>query len=161
MNERPSRMAGLYASHIEGATRLAFLLTGTRELAEDLAQDSFVKATSRFQHLRSEDAFEGYLMKTVVNSCRAHWRRNKVEQTHAEKLAREPRQAVRQPDVAQRLAIMDALDALPLRQRTAVVLRHYNDLSERRTADLMGCTVGTVKTLTSRGLATLRERTEV
>lgn len=55
---------------------------------------------------------------------------------------------------------MEALDGLPQRQRAAVVLRHYNDLSERQVADLLGCSVGNVKSLTSRGLATLRSHLE-
>lgn len=160
MDERPGRIERLYASNIQEATRLAYLLIGQRELAEDLAQDAFVKAAGRFQDLRKQDAFGAYLMKTVVNSCRAHWRRRKVERAYLDRAAREKNSTDRQSDVSQRLTIVDALEQLPLRQRTAVVLRHYTDLSERETAELMGCTVGTVKTLTSRGLVTLRGRME-
>ena len=158
MDERGDRIERLYASHIQEATRLAHLLTGERELAEDLAQDAFVKAAGRFQYLRGDDAFGAYLMKSVVNACKGHWRRRKVERNYLVKAKSDRGPTSHQTDVPQRLAIVDALDELPLRQRTAVVLRHYADLSERRTADLMGCAVGTVKTLTSRGLATLRER---
>jgi len=158
VDERGNRIERLYASHIQEATRLAYLLTGERELAEDLAQDAFVKAAGRFQYLRGEDAFGAYLMKSVVNACKSHWRRRKIERNYLERAKATPGHASHQVDVHQRLAIVDALDSLPLRQRTAVVLRHYVDLSERCTADLMGCAVGTVKTLTSRGLATLRER---
>ncbi len=158
VDERSGRIERLYASNIQEATRLAYLLTGERELAEDLAQDAFVKAAGRFRNLRGQDAFGAYLRKTVVNSCRAHWRRRKVERAYLDRAAREKNATSHQSDVPQRLAIIGALDQLPLRQRTAVVLRHYADLSERETAELMGCTVGTVKTLTSRGLATLRGR---
>jgi RNA polymerase sigma-70 factor (sigma-E family) len=158
VDERSDRIERLYASHIQEATRLAFLLTSEREVAEDLAQDAFVRVAGRFQDLRGAEAFSAYLMKSVVNACRAHWRRRKVERNYLERAARNQKTTTHQSDVVQRLAITGALDTLPLRQRTAVVLRHYIDLSERATADLMGCTVGTVKTLTSRGLATLRER---
>ena len=158
MDERGDRIERLYAAHIQEATRLAYLLTGERELAEDIAQDAFVKAAGRVWYVRGEDAFGAYLMKSVVNVCKNHWRRRKVERNYLEKAKAEHRATSHQADVPQWLAIVDALGELPLRQRTAVVLRHYADLSERRTADLMGCTVGTVKTLTSRGLATLRER---
>ena len=158
MDERGDRIERLYASRIQEATRLAYLLIGQRELAEDLAQDAFVKAAGRFRYLRGEDAFGAYLMKTVVNACKSHWRHRKVERNYLQKTKAERRATSHQADIPQRLAIVDALDELPLRQRTAVVLRHYADLSERRMADLMGCAVGTVKTLTSRGLAMLRER---
>lgn len=158
VDERSDRIERLYASHIQQATRLAYLLTSDRELAEDLAQDAFVRAAGRFQHLRGEDAFGAYLMKSVVNGCRAHWRRRKVERSYLDQATREQHATSQPSDVAGRLAIMDALDRLPLRQRTAVVLRHYADLSEGRTAELMGCSIGTVKTLTARGLVALRER---
>jgi RNA polymerase sigma-70 factor (sigma-E family) len=160
VDERGARIERLYAAHIEEATRLAFLLTGDRALAEDMAQDAFVKAAGRFQHLRDEAAFGSYFMKAVVNRCRAHWRRRKVELGYIDRLKKQPGRTGPEPDVSGRLEIMQALDALSPRQRAAVVLRHYLDLSERRTADLMGCSVGTVKTLTSRGLQAMRERME-
>jgi RNA polymerase sigma-70 factor (sigma-E family) len=150
----------LYALHIQEATRLAFLLTGERETAEDLAQDAFINAAGRFQDLRAQDAFSAYLMKTLVNGCRAHWRRRHVERKYLRRTVGNSPMNDRRSELEDRLAILEALDGLSPRQRTAVVLRHYVDLSESRTADLMGCSVGTVKTLTSRGLATLRGRIE-
>lgn len=157
---RQDRIGHLYAAHIQEATRVAYLLTSDHDLAQDLAQDAFVKAAGRFQHLRDERSFSGYLMKTVLNACRAHWRRRKVERGYVERLKGSRRPTSETVDVAARLSITAALDLLPARQRAAVVLRHYSDLSEARTAELMGCSVGTVKTLTSRGLKTLRERME-
>jgi RNA polymerase sigma-70 factor (sigma-E family) len=157
VEDRRGRVERLYASHIQEATRLAYLMTGDRQLAEDLAQDAFVRAASRFQHLRGDDSFSAYLMTAVVNACRGHWRRRKVERRYLERHRDEAGTTI-QPDIGTRLAVGEALSHLPPRQRAAVVLRHYADLSEQRTADLMGCSVGTVKTLTSRGLKTLRER---
>lgn len=157
MADRRNRIEGLYAAHIQQATRLAYLMTGERELAEDLAQDAFVRAAGRFQHLRGGDAFGAYLMGAVANACRAYWRRRKVERAYLEKM-RGQQPVTPEPTIGDRLALAQALDALPPRQRAAVVLRHYADFSEQRTADVMGCSVGTIKTLTSRGLRTLRER---
>jgi len=157
VDETRSRIERLYSAHIQEATRLAYLMTGERELSEDLAQDAFVRAAGRFQHLRGDDAFSGYLMTSVVNACRGNWRRRKVERAYLEKFRGQQTVSV-DPDVGTRLAIKDALSHLSSRQRVAVVLRHYTDLSEQRTAELMGCSVGTVKTLVSRGLRTLRER---
>lgn len=158
MDGSSDRIERLYELHIQETTRVAFLLTGNPELAEDLAQDAFVKATARFQHLRSEEAFGAYLMRTVVNACKGHWRHRTVERRYLDRAQREQQSASPEADVPQRLAIIDALGALTPRQRAAVVLRHYADLPETRAAELMGCTVGTVKTLSSRGLAALRER---
>lgn len=158
--DRSEKMEALYALHMEDATRLAFLLTGERHTAEDLAQNAFIKSAGRFQDLRSPDAFSAYLMKTLVNECRGYWRHRQVERKYLRRSAGLSSTDDRRGEVEARLAIIDALDGLSPRQRTAVVLRHYSDLSESRTAELMGCSVGTVKTLTSRGLATLRDRVE-
>ena len=158
MDSRPSRIAVLYSTHMQEATRLAYLMTGERELAEDLAQVAFVRAAGRLAHLRGDDSFGRYLTTSVVNACRGHWRRRKVERRYLDVIRRESQVPSTDPDVGSRVEINDALNGLPPRQRIAVVLRHYADLSEQRTADLMGCSVGTVKTLTSRGLKTLRER---
>lgn len=158
--DKPDKIEALYALHMEDATRLAFLLTGERDRAEDLAQDAFIKAAGRFQDLRAQEAFSAYLMKTLVNECRAHWRRRHVERKYLRRSVGNSPTDDRRGELEDRLAIIEALDGLSPRQRTAVVLRHYADLSESRTAELMGCTVGTVKTLTSRGLSALRDRIE-
>jgi RNA polymerase sigma-70 factor (sigma-E family) len=160
VDETRSRIERLYSAHIQEATRLAYLMTGERELAEDLAQDAFVRVVSRFKYLRGDDAFSGYLMTSVINACRGNWRRRKVELRYLQRF-RGGESASIEIDIGTRLVIMDALRELPTRQRAAVVLRHYTDLSEQRTADVMGCSVGTVKTLVSRGLRTLRERMDI
>jgi RNA polymerase sigma-70 factor (sigma-E family) len=156
--DRRGRIEALYALHIQETTRLAFLLTGELETAEDLAQDAFIKAAGLFQDLRAQEAFSAYLMKTLVNGCRAHWRRRHVERKYLRRSVGHPGTNDRTGELEDRLAIIDAVEGLSRRQQTAVVLRHYADLSESRTAELMGCSVGTVKTLTSRGLTALRER---
>lgn len=158
--DQPDRIERLYALHMQEATRLAYLLTGQRALAEDVAQDAFIRAAARLQGLRSEDAFSAYLMRSVVNGCRSHWRRLKVERSYLNRAPKPQPHPSEKDRTSDRLAIISMLDALPPRQRAAVVLRHYADQSERQTADILGCSVGTVKTLTSRGLAALRERLE-
>ena len=145
----------LYERHASDAGRLAYLLTGDRDLAEDLVQDAFVKLTGRFVHVRDPGGLHAYLRVTVVNLARSHHRRKAVERRFAERESgREPTASAFDPsdrDVLQR-----ALMALPLRQRTAVVLRFYEDLDIVQTASTMRCTEGTVKALTSRGIARLR-----
>lgn len=158
---RTGRLEELYARHAPGAARLAFLLTGERELAEDVVHDAFVRLAGRFAGLRNPDAFEVYLRRTVVNLCRGQWRRRRTERAY---LRREGAAAAGarswQPDVAARDEMLRALQALPERQRAAVVLRFYEDLSERQTAEVLGCAVGTVKSLVSRAMATLRHELE-
>jgi RNA polymerase sigma-70 factor (sigma-E family) len=156
---KQGRLGELYLRHATGATRLAYLLTGDRALAEDLVQDAFVRLAGRLAHLRDEGAFEPYLRRTIVNLARSHWRRRKVERSYLERIAPHGRlrpEPSHQPDVEEHEEMWRALSLLPARQRAALVLRFYEDLSEREIADVLRCPVGTVKSLVSRGLATLR-----
>jgi RNA polymerase sigma-70 factor (sigma-E family) len=154
---RVGRLSELYLRYADDATRLAYLLTGDRALAEDLAQDAFVRLAGRLAHLRDEGAFEAYLRRTVVNLSRSYYRRRKVERAYLERHPPAPSSAeAPAADVGDRDALWRALAALPQRQRAALVLRFYEDLSERQIAEVLRCPVGTVKSLVSRGLSTLR-----
>ena len=146
------RLETLYAAHAPDAARLAYLLTGDRALAEDLTQEAFVRMFGRFRDLRNPEAFGAYLRKTVVNLSKSHFRRKSVERTYLEKESRLPNA----PGPAAPDEMWDALRALRPRQRAAIVLRYYEDLSEAQTADVLGCAVGTVKSLVARGLQQLR-----
>src|SRR6184192_809214 len=75
----------LYLRHADDAVRLAYLLTGDRDLAEDLVQDAFVRLAVRLVHLRDPDAFHAYLRRTVVNLSHSHFRRKKVERAYLER----------------------------------------------------------------------------
>ena len=150
------RLADLYRLHADDAIRLAYLITGDRALAEDLVQDAFVRLAGRLLHLRGPGTFEAYLRRTVVNLANSHFRRRKVERRYEERESSILGPVSRDPDVPGRQAARAALLALPMRQRTAIVLRFYLDLSEARTAELMGCRGGTVKALVSQGLGKLR-----
>jgi RNA polymerase sigma-70 factor (sigma-E family) len=159
--EQPMAEGGLdelYARHIGAGVRLAFLLTGDRAHAEDLAQEAFVRCVGRFRHLRKPDAFAAYFRRAIVNLHTSGLRRRRLER---EWLAREGAASARrvssQPDVGARQDLWKALGELPARQRAALVLRYYEDLSERETADVLGCSVAAVKSLVSRGGETLRE----
>jgi RNA polymerase sigma-70 factor (sigma-E family) len=155
--ERSGRLDELYVRHFPGAVGLAYLLTGNREEAEDLAQEAFVRLAGRFRHLRDPLAFGAYLRKTVVNLHLSGLRRLRVERAY---VARHRADVVEMrsdmPDVAGRSDLWGALQALPPRQRAAIVLRYYEDLSERETAEVMRCSVAAVKSLVTRSMATLR-----
>jgi RNA polymerase sigma-70 factor (sigma-E family) len=149
---RRDRLAEAYAIHAPDAVRLAFLLTGDGELARDLVQDAFVRVASRWPRIHDPEKFRAYLRKTVANLAKNHFRRRAVERRHL--AAERPPEPV--PDVAARDDITSALLALPIRQRTAIVLRYYLDLSEREAADAMGCSVAAVKGLSARAIQRLR-----
>jgi RNA polymerase sigma-70 factor (sigma-E family) len=150
------RLEGLFLRHAESAGRLAFLLTGDRGMAEDLVQDAFIRLAGRFVHLRDEQAFPAYLNRTVVNLARSRFRRARLERAYL-RAQRLPAPASGGSDLEDSDRLATALRALPERQRAAVVLRFYLDLSVERTAEIMRCRPGTVKALVFRGLANLRD----
>jgi RNA polymerase sigma-70 factor (sigma-E family) len=152
------RLGRLYERHAPAAVRLAYLLTGDRALAEDLVQEAFVKLVGRFADLRDPGAFEAYLRRTVVNLARMHSRRLRRERAYLDRELQLPPVASTQPDVATHQDMREALLALPERQRAAVVLRFYEDLSELQIADVLKCRPGTVKSLLARGKQGLRRQ---
>ena len=151
-----SRLAELYTRHAAGAIRLAYMLTGDRSLAEDLTQDAFVKLAGRLVHLRDPAAFEAYLRRTIVNSTNSYFRRKRLERAYLQTSASEPASVGAAPGEDRRDELWRGLQRLPVRQRTAVVLRIYEDLPEDRVAEILGCRPGTVRSLVSRGLSVLR-----
>ena len=152
-----SAMAELYTRYVPAGIRLAYLLTGDRHQAEDLAQEAFVRCVGRFQHLRAHTAFDAYLRRAIVNLHTSTLRRRRTER---EWLRREgPRAAAAttsQRDVGERADLWEALAKLPARQRAALVLRYYEDLSERDAAEALGCSLAAIKSLVARGSEALR-----
>jgi len=150
-------MADLYARYVPAAVRLGYLLTGDPQRAEDLAHDAFVRCVGRFAYLRTQTSFEAYLRRAVVNLHTSKIRHRYVER---EWLRREgPRQVhatTSLPDVEGREDLWRALGTLPPRQRAALVLRYYEDLSEHATAATLRCSVAAVKSLIARGSRALR-----
>jgi RNA polymerase sigma-70 factor (sigma-E family) len=136
----------LYRREYAPMLRLAYLLLGSNELAEEAVHDAFAKVFERWSRL---DRPGGYLRTCVVNRCRDLQRRRRFERTG--RLAAPVEQDLGADEV------LDALAALPHRQRAALVLRYYEDLSEADIADALGVRPGTVKSLVSRGLDRLRE----
>jgi RNA polymerase sigma factor (sigma-70 family) len=151
--EGAASLEELYERHVGRAVALARLLTGDPSVAEDVAHDAFLRVTGRFGHLREPAAFEGYLRRTVVNLCRMRLRRARLERmtpTAADQAS--PAGS----GVEEREVVRSALLSLPQRQRTAIVLRFYEDLSERQTAELMRCSPRAVNALVSRAMVALR-----
>ncbi|MFD0594235.1 SigE family RNA polymerase sigma factor [Catellatospora coxensis] len=134
-------------------SRTAFLLTGEHHAAEDLVQSALAKAATRWRQIMDYGQPEAYIRRTMINEQISWWRRRP-----ARPVAEVPERAG--PDepgrVVERVALGQALATLTPRQRTVVVLRFYEDLSEADTAALMGCSVGTVKSQTHLALGHLR-----
>jgi RNA polymerase sigma-70 factor (sigma-E family) len=138
--------------------RTAYLLTGDRGHAEDLVQTALLRTAARWSNAR--DAPVAYVRQVLVNLARDGWRR-RGRRPREEPLP-EDHETVRGHDpgydhLTQRRVVVHALRQLPVRQREVVVLRFFEDLSVEQTAELLGCTEGTVKSYTSRALARLRE----
>lgn len=148
--------ADLYAAHHVEALRLAYLLCGDRHRAEDAVADAFVKVYRRL-HRGGVSSPRAYIRRAVVNEVNSRFRRLALERREARKRSGDDRGVRTAEDqVADADEVFQALRVLPERQRTAVVLRYYADLSEADAAAAMGVSVGTVKSSVSRGLDRLR-----
>ena len=139
--------ATFFACRFEPCARLALLLTGDEHLAEELAQEALTRVQPRFAELDDPDA---YTRVVVVNLVRKHFRRE-ARRNSAEKRTLTP--VVVAPEHRE---LLDVVAALPLRQRSVIVLRYYEGLSEAEIAAALGCRQGTVKSLAARALERLR-----
>jgi RNA polymerase sigma-70 factor (sigma-E family) len=152
-------LAATYSRHYAELVRVAFALTGDWALAEDLAQDAFVRAWRSRELLRGEQSAPAYLRAIVVNLARSSLRRQ-FREVSARASGSWPDWAVAGETQAQPstgLDLLRALGRLPIRKRACVVLRYYVDLSEAETARVLGVSVGTVKSQTAKGLGAMRE----
>ena len=136
--------------------RTAYLLAGDWATAEDLLQISLTKTFLAWKRLGHLEAVEPYTRKVLVNTATSWWRRR----WHGEKPTEVLPERVTADGLDERLerdALWRHVRELPARQRAVLVLRFYEDCDVAETARLIGCTEGTVKSQTARGLARLRE----
>lgn len=141
--DRAAYIARLFDENFVSLRRLAFALVGEATAAEEIAQESFVRLYASWRRLDRIDHAPSFLRRIVVNLCRSRGRRFAVSQ-RLDPLLRGP-SSVDQPDVALRLDVWTALRSLPQRQRACAVLRYLEDLTEPEIGELLGCSVGTVK----------------
>jgi RNA polymerase sigma-70 factor (sigma-E family) len=137
----------------QALVRSAYLLTHDERLAEDLVQTALTKAW--FAWRRIEDP-EAYVRRIMVTTSASWWRRRWVRETPTEDLSMELERAGAEPSHVGDQDLWDAIGHLPRRQRAVIVLRYLEDRTEVDTADLMGCSVGTVKSQCAKALAKLR-----
>lgn len=133
---------------------LLALYTGDRAVGEDLAQEALARLHHHWPRVRTMASPHAWLSTVGINLARSWWRRRYAEQ-RANRYHSATRAAAG-PEAAEVLAVRDAVSALPPRQRAALVLRYYGDLSVAETAQALGCAEGTVKSLTHKAIATLR-----
>lgn len=148
---RDEALEALFQEQYPKVVRLAYLLTSDAGVAEELAQEAFVRTWRAWGRIRNPQVAPAYLRKAVVNLARSSLRRRLLEARHRSARADDGREH----DPGLRLDVLDALRHLPPRQRACVTLRYYEDLSEQETARTLGVSVGTVKSTTHKALRRL------
>lgn len=148
---RPVSFEAFYVASYDSLVRLAYVLTSSREVAEDIVQDSFVHLHHRYDEVQAP---ERYIRRSVVNATHSHFRRVARERDKRPLLYVVPDGEDAPATAGGELD--DVLMSLPYRQRAAVVLRFYSGLSEIEIADVLGCRPGTVGSLVHRALQRMR-----
>lgn len=144
-----ARQAGLY--------RAAFLMTGDRQLAEDLVQSSLERVYQHWRRVRAASNPDAYVRRIMVNLATDWWRSRRYASVHLAAVEHvSPGDPGHAEDVERRDQILRALRSLPPRMRAVLVLRYYEGLTETEAAAIMGCSVGTVKSQSSRALDRMR-----
>lgn len=150
----PADFAGFYRGELPRVFRAAYLLTGDRQLAMDVAQEAFERAFARWRRLSGEAWSGGWVMTTALNLARRRLRGRR------EVVGPDPDTTASGPDES-RVDLVRALAALPFRQRQALVLHYVGDLDTAAVAEVMRVSEGTVKAHLAQGRAALRRKLEV
>lgn len=154
-------LADLYSAHSQDMLRLALLLTKDRGLSEEITHEAFLRFLTLAPRLRSNNAARAYLMRALVNLVHSNFRRRRLERLFLADRKRELQARGEElPNIGEQDDVWRALRRIPIRQRIAVVLRYCEDLSERETAEIMDTSISAVKSLTNRGLRSLRDYVE-
>jgi RNA polymerase sigma-70 factor (sigma-E family) len=153
-NTREADFVEYVEARQQALVRFAYLLCSNHHTAEDLVQTALAKTYLTWDRLRDRGAIDAYVRRIIVNENTSMWRRAwKRNERSTDEL---PDAGTHDPDAESRDAMWRVVQALPAKQRAAVVLRYYEDLSEADTAQILGCSLGNVKSQTSRAIASMR-----
>ncbi|WP_328339811.1 SigE family RNA polymerase sigma factor [Micromonospora sp. NBC_00421] len=154
MGDRDAAFAAYFAARSEAMRGTAYLLCGDWHRAEDLVQTAFTKLYLVWNRVSRHEVLDAYVRQILVRTFlderrRGWWRRERVGAEQSERPA--------PPESPEnRLVLLQALAAVPPRQRAVLVLRYWEDQSVEEAAAVLGCSTGTVKSQSARGLETLR-----
>ncbi len=149
--------AYMLARH-SGFLRTAYLLTGDQHTAEDLVQTALAKLYLSWDKVQRRELIDGYVRRIIVNEHNSLWRRAwKRRELSTDTVPERPTGEDRH-DEGRSAALWEFVQTLPRKQRAVIVLRYYEDLTEAETADILGISIGTVKSQASRALAGMRAR---
>lgn len=151
--DEPVSFAVFVGTRQHSLLRTAYLMTGDHHLAEDLLQGALAKVAMRWERVRDGDP-EAYVRRILYRDSVSWWRKHRRETVRL--LVDDRGTPDGTPEVDDRLALLDALQRLTTKQRAVVVLRFYEDMTEQQAADVLGVTVGTVKSQTHVALHRLR-----
>ena len=156
-NRDREAFAEFVAARSPGLQRAAYLMVGDVGLAQDLVQEALTRTYVAWPRLRDAANAEAYTRKVITNTAITWFRRKGWYGERPVESLPETASGGHADHVATRRTLLDALAALPPRQRAAIVLRYYEDLTEAQTAAAMDCAVGTVKSQVAAGLNRLRD----
>ncbi|WP_027344697.1 SigE family RNA polymerase sigma factor [Hamadaea tsunoensis] len=151
-----TRFAEFAAARTPALIRVAYLLTGDQHSAEDLVQSALAKTYARWSRLRHADP-EGYVRTAMHREQISWWRRLATMRRSMPAVVSDGVVSDHSADTDLRLALRDALRRLPPAQRSVIVLRYFEDLTESQVAEILGCSVGTVRSRNNRAVTRLRE----
>jgi len=154
---REDEFAAFMAARQPRLLRTAYLLSGNRADAEDLVATALAKAWLAWDRVSTRESPDAYVRRILVNEHHSLWRRSFKRREHSTDEV--PDRGTESPDYDDRDRVLwDFVGTLPRKQRAVVVLRYYEELSEAETAEVLGVSIGTVKSQASRALAALRQR---
>ncbi|MGH2750961.1 MAG: SigE family RNA polymerase sigma factor [Actinomycetota bacterium] len=159
--ERDERVARLFDAHYAPLCRLAYVILGDAQMAEEMVMEALLKTFTGFRRIRDLDRADVYLRRAVVNLCRSKIRRRTIEMRVNATVHHRDRQRVPAWDPERHetaRVVWEAVRLLPERQRACVVMFYLEDLPEAQIADVLDCSVGTVKSQLSKARGKLAKR---
>jgi RNA polymerase sigma-70 factor (sigma-E family) len=156
-SEKDAEFSAWMTARQPALLRTAYLLTGDHHSAEDLVQTTLAKVYLSWDKVRKREVVDAYARRILVNENNSIWRRAWKKREVTQDEVPEQRGVTDRYDEGQSSALWDHVQTLPRKQRAVIVLRYYEELSEAETAEVLGISVGTVKSQASRALATLRQ----